>query len=276
MNRRAPHPGKMHSRSRYFSWRVIHSGGSRLIRPRPTTWPARSSSTTWIRPWQPRRLVTSGWMAGPPSISQLCSSSPGPSSRAWMTTVARSGSGSWGMRAEHNATRASALLASLDQSRSSLLDWSAGSPRRHRSRPPRGHRTDRPRDRCADEGEVRCTHPGECPRAESGSGPVAHGLVHGSPTMATSTPAKSLGSRTSGSLGEGRARPGIGRLPAPAYGNPRHQWITAIVAGTGRFSGCIKGNTRPFMRGWRRPGLCPAATRRGFLRPGERPPADRC
>src|SRR6266542_555292 len=52
VNRRTPHPGNRHSRSRYLSWRISHSGGSRVTRPRPTTWPARSSITVWTRPVQ--------------------------------------------------------------------------------------------------------------------------------------------------------------------------------------------------------------------------------
>src|SRR6266542_555295 len=115
VNRRAPHPGKVHSRSRYLSWRIIHSGGSRVTRPRPTTWPARSSITVWTRPVHSRRRAVSGWMAGPPSISHPPVPSTSPSRRAWMITVARSGSGSAPMRAEHRATRASALRASTHQ-----------------------------------------------------------------------------------------------------------------------------------------------------------------
>src|SRR6266542_6025019 len=118
MNRLAPHPWKVHSRSRYFSWR-IHSGGSRVIRPRQTTRPAPSSSTVWIRPVQARRRTVWGWMAGPPSISHPPRSTDRLSTRAWTTTVARSGSGSEAIRAEHNATRASALRASAPQPSSS-------------------------------------------------------------------------------------------------------------------------------------------------------------
>jgi hypothetical protein len=118
MNRRCPHPGNTHSRSRYFSWRSIPSEGSLFIRPSRMVCPERSSTTTWTRAVHSSPVATAGWMAGPPSISHSVSSpsrtagwardtslapsapkplewipvaTTGSSNRAWMTTVARSG-----------------------------------------------------------------------------------------------------------------------------------------------------------------------------------------
>src|ERR671919_722352 len=133
VNLRAPHPGNRHSLSRYRRWRIIHEEGSRPILPRPRRFPEKSWITVWTRESQRSLLAVSGWITGPPSSSHPPSPEEMASRWAWTTTVARSGSASAAIRAEHRATRASALLASTWQGSSSPGITGTFSARRSRA-----------------------------------------------------------------------------------------------------------------------------------------------